>query len=143
MGLLANLFGGAQAAGTVVKDVGSAVGGLAKDLRTAITGVDPTLQGELEKIALQAEGIQAQAQTEVAKIEAASPRFFIAGARPALLWVFVLVILNHYVLAPYLQSFGLSVPALDVTELWPVLLGILGLGGMRSWEKIRGAQGNH
>jgi hypothetical protein len=32
----------------------------------------------------------------------------------------------------------ITVPALDLSEMMPVLLGMLGLGGLRSWEKTRG-----
>jgi hypothetical protein len=143
MGLLGNLFGSAGAGG-VIKDTAAGIGGLAKDIRTAITGVDPTLQAELEKLALQADGIQAQAQADINKIEAASPRFFVAGWRPAVGWTCVLILLAAYIVLPILQAAGVqSTPKIEMGELWPVLMGILGLGGMRSFEKVRGAAGKH
>jgi hypothetical protein len=84
---------------------------------------------------------QLQANTEQAK----HPSIFVAGARPAIMWICAAAMGYHFVLQPFLV-FGVLVagvelpalPELDMGSLMPVLLGILGLGGMRSWEKVKG-----
>jgi hypothetical protein len=151
MGFLANLIGGAGAAGAgqIVKDTGQAVGSLAKDIRTAITGVDPDKAAELEKLALELDRTVMSAQAKVNEIEAASPRFFVAGWRPGLGWVFVLVIALHYLIRPIAQwivlSLGspLTLPSFELAEIWPVLIGLLGLGTLRTVEKAQGSQHRH
>jgi hypothetical protein len=94
-----------------------------------------------EKAAHEAAMAQAQANTEQAK----HPSLFVAGARPAIMWICALAMAYHFVLQPFLV-FGVLVagvelpalPELDMGSLMPVLMGILGLGGMRSWEKVKG-----
>lgn len=84
---------------------------------------------------------QAQANSEQAK----HPSLFVAGARPAIMWICAAAMGYHFVLQPFLV-FGVLVagvelpplPELDMGSLMPVLLGILGLGGMRSYEKVKG-----
>lgn len=94
-----------------------------------------------EKQAHEAAMAQSQANTEQAK----HPSIFVAGARPAIMWICAAAMGYHFVLQPFLV-FGVLVagvdlpplPELDMASLMPVLLGILGLGGMRSWEKVKG-----
>lgn len=94
-----------------------------------------------EKAAHEAAMAQAQANTEQAK----HPSLFVAGARPAIMWICAAAMGYHFVLQPFLV-FGVLVagvelpplPELDMASLMPVLLGILGLGGMRSYEKVKG-----
>ena len=83
------------------------------------------------------------AQIDVNKEEAKSANPFVSGWRPAVGWVGVLGLLYTFLLRP-LISFtssvygGPSAPAIDVTELMFLLGGLLGFGGMRSWEKFKG-----
>lgn len=81
-------------------------------------------------------------QLEVNKAEAQHKSIFVAGWRPAVGWVCVTILAFNYVgvyLLEYLSTFAENPPALpqrfDMTELWPVLLGMLGIGGMRSYDK--------
>lgn len=79
------------------------------------------------------------AQIEVNKAEAASPSIFVAGWRPAAGWVCVLAMANNFILIPYANASGyLSVPTLDLDQMMPVLLGMLGLAAGRSFEKAKG-----
>jgi hypothetical protein len=64
----------------------------------------------------------------------------------AIMWICAIAMAYHFILQPFLL-FGVLVagvtlpadpPELDMGQLMPVLLGILGLGGMRSWEKVKG-----
>lgn len=88
----------------------------------------------------------AMAQIETNREEAKHPSLFVAGARPMIMWICAISMAYHFILQPFLM-FGVLVagitlpenpPELDMGQLMPVLLGILGLGGMRSWEKING-----
>lgn len=83
-------------------------------------------------------------QNEVNALEAKSGSLFVAGWRPACGWVCAAAFGYHYVVQP-LSAFALAVvgvhvqlPAFDMSALMTLLLGMLGLGGMRSFEKVRG-----
>lgn len=84
------------------------------------------------------------AQTEVNKVEAASTNWFVAGWRPFIGWVCGAAFAYTFIAQPFalfiLAAFGATVtaPALDMGSLMTVLLGMLGLGGLRSWEKTKG-----
>jgi hypothetical protein len=146
MGWLSNLFGGgAKAAGEGVASAVGSVGQLAKDIRSAVTGdVDPEKAAEIEGKAMEIEAAARQAQAEINKAEAQHPSLFVAGARPAVLWVCVLALLYNFVVRPLAVGFGaVDMPEIDARALWPLMSGILGLGGMRSWEKGRGVNNRH
>jgi len=85
----------------------------------------------------------AKGQLEVNKVEAASKSMFVAGWRPAVGWVTVIGMASNYILIP-MSNFALAIagseitiPLLQMSEMMPVLLGMLGLGGMRTVEKIQ------
>jgi len=148
MGFLANLFSGGRAA-EVVTATAEGVGGLAKDIRTAITGIDPDHAAELEKLALEADRLAMQAQADINKAEAGHSSLFVAGWRPALGWLFGMVLGLHYLVRPIadwiLRAAGSTVelPQFDLSAIWPVLIGMLGLGLYRTVEKAQGVQGHH
>ena len=88
---------------------------------------------------------RALAQIEVNKTEAASRNPFVAGWRPFIGWTCGVALAWHFVLAPFLMFVaawvGFDVPRLpvfDMDNLMTVLLGMLGLGGLRSFEKVKG-----
>ena len=85
----------------------------------------------------------AKRQLEVNKVEAASKSMFVAGWRPAVGWVCVLGMAMNFIIVP-LGNFGLSVadiqvviPMIDTSQMMPVLMGMLGLGAMRTVEKVQ------
>ena len=92
----------------------------------------------------------ALAQTEVNKAEALTGNWFRAGWRPATGWVCALAFAYSYLLLPIgtflVHTFGTAdmvinlakMPSLDLQTMMPVLLGMLGLGGMRSFERSKG-----
>lgn len=99
--------------------------------------------GELE--VFKVEGELAKGQLEVNKAEAESTDFFRGGWRPAVGWICATAFAVQFVvgpLAPWLATVaGLTVPAipsLDMEMLLTVLLGMLGLGGFRTYEKVKG-----
>lgn len=87
----------------------------------------------------------ALAQIEVNKTEAQSASNFRAGWRPFIGWVCGTAFAYHFVLQPFM-IFGLNVfevnieplPELDMAALLTVLGGLLGLGGLRTVEKMNG-----
>ena len=87
---------------------------------------------------------QIMAQVEVNKQEAAHKTLFVAGWRPFLGWCLSFAMAWHFVLAPVTMFvcsyFGVEIPELptfDMDSLMTVLLGMLGLGGLRTVEKIK------
>jgi hypothetical protein len=89
--------------------------------------------GELKELELLLEQIKVNA------VEAASDKWWKAGARPFIMWVCGGAFAYHYILQPMLGFFtGWPMPTLDMGELMTVLLGILGLGAYRSFEKSKG-----
>ena len=85
------------------------------------------------------------AQIEVNKAEAESGSVFKGGWRPFIGWVCGAAFAYHFVLQP-LILFGVTVagvqipelPTFDMTSLMTVMMGMLGLGGLRSYEKKQG-----
>jgi hypothetical protein len=85
------------------------------------------------------------AQIEVNKVEAASNSIFKSGWRPAIGWVCGFAFAYHFVIQPLLVFIltyaGHPVPELpefDMASLMTVLGGLLGLGGLRTFEKYKG-----
>ena len=74
-------------------------------------------------------------QLEITKVEAAHKSLFVAGWRPAIGWVCMLGLLYNTIIANVL-SIWIEVPEVDTTLLVPVMMGMLGLGAMRSYEKV-------
>ena len=86
----------------------------------------------------------AKGQLEVNKVEAASQSMFVAGWSPAVGWVCVLGMASNFIIIPManfglaLAESGVTIPLIDTSTMMPVLMGMLGLGAMRSVEKVRG-----
>ncbi len=78
-------------------------------------------------------------QLEVNKVEAAHKSLFVAGWRPAIGWICALALLYSTLVRPIL-AIWLTVPAVDSGLLQTILMGMLGLGAMRSYEKTKGVQ---
>ena len=85
----------------------------------------------------------AKAQLEVNKVEAAHKSLFVSGWRPAVGWCCVLGMFGNFIIIP-LANFGLalsmvdvSIPLIELETMMPVLMGMLGLGAMRSYEKVK------
>jgi len=83
------------------------------------------------------------AQLDINKTEAAHRSIFVSGWRPFIGWSCGLAMCLNFLIFP-LASFVLAqtghlieLPKLDMSEMMPVLMGILGLGGLRTVEKIK------
>jgi len=91
---------------------------------------------------------QMMGQIDVNKTEAQHASLFVAGWRPAVGWVCALAMLFNFLLIPFI-NLGLDVGGLDIQldlidmeTMMPVLFGMLGLGGMRTAEKIKKVERN-
>lgn len=100
--------------------------------------VQMQLQGELETM---------KGQIAINVAEASSQSTFVAGWRPAVGWCCAAAFAYVYVLQPFMQfllvAFKVNfdsgkLPTLDIADMMPVLLGMLGLGAMRSYDKAQG-----
>ena len=90
-----------------------------------------------------------QAQIEVNKVEASSPNMFVAGWRPFIGWVGGVTLFYAGLGEPLLRfiasvgfDYSGSFPVVDTTITLQVLTAMLGLGGMRTYEKFKGVESN-
>ena len=89
-----------------------------------------------------------QGQTAINLEEAKSANMFIAGGRPFIIWICGFAFGINYIVGPlgvFIASlFGKTVvfPVLALSEMMPVLLGVLGLGAYRTFEKVKDVEGN-
>jgi len=79
----------------------------------------------------------AVAQIELNKAEAKG-NWFQSSWRPATGWVCVLGFAVNFLISPLAAGFGIDIPQADTSVMMPVLMGMLGLGTMRSAERIKG-----
>ncbi len=87
----------------------------------------------------------AKSQMEINKVEAGSASIFVSGWRPFIGWVcgtaFAWTFVGEPILVFLLVSSGHPIPhmpQLDSSQLMTVLFGLLGLGGMRTYERVKG-----
>jgi hypothetical protein len=84
------------------------------------------------------------AQMEVNKAEASSSSMFVSGWRPAVGWCCVFAMAGNFIVTPFanfalgLAGVSITIPLVPLDTMMPVLLGILGLGGLRTYEKSIG-----
>lgn len=98
---------------------------------------------ELVKMAADGELKQVIAQLEINSREAASPSLWVSGWRPFFGWIGGLGFLYATVLQPVLVWYGSakgwpSPPEVNIDLLWVVITGLLGIGGLRTFEKKAG-----
>jgi Holin of 3TMs, for gene-transfer release len=85
-----------------------------------------------------------QGQLEINKAEASNPSIFVSGWRPAIGWVCGTACAWNWIGLPFVKAalavYGhpLEINPADIGEMMPILLGMLGLGGLRTAEKING-----
>lgn len=108
--------------------------------------VEMQMNGELAALANDTE--LALAQMTVNKQEAASEKLFVAGWRPSVGWICSLALGYQFLLNPFLVWAALyneipAPPEIDTTALMTLLVGMLGLGGYRTYEKLKGVQSLH
>ena len=69
--------------------------------------------------------------------EEAKGNWFQSSWRPLIGWISGLSLGINYLISPICAGFGVNIPQADMTVMMPLLLGMLGIGGMRSFEKVK------
>jgi hypothetical protein len=95
---------------------------------------------------LETELAVALGQVEINKVEAGSESLFKSGWRPAVGWTCALAFACKFIGGPFLFVLAqfipdmkpIVLPPIDMTEMLPILVGMLGLGAYRTYEKVKG-----
>jgi hypothetical protein len=121
-----------------------AVDAVASLVETVVGRIWPD-KTEQERAQIAAALALVQGQIDINKAEAANPNAFTSGWRPAIGWICGAAFGIQFVFGP-LASWGsrlyghpVDFPPMDIGAMMPVLLGMLGLGGLRTYEKVKGA----
>tara|TARA_R100000655_G_scaffold58474_1_gene96916 strand:- start:4189 stop:4560 length:372 start_codon:yes stop_codon:yes gene_type:complete len=114
-----------------------------------VAGIIDKVAGHVDKFTLdkeeKAQLIQEinKAQIEVNKVEAGSSSLFVSGWRPFIGWTCGVALCYHFILQPFLMFVLLSagkpmeLPVFQMETLTTILMGLLGLGGLRTYEKVK------
>ena len=123
-----------------IGEIIGAVGKIADDLTTSDK---ERMAAELD--AYKAESDRMAGQIEINKIEAASSSLFVAGGRPAVMWICALALSYAALIEPVARfvakvcfAYAGDFPVIDTDITLQVLLGLLGLGTLRTAEKFKG-----
>ena len=119
---------------------------IVEELIDLIPNADKRQEKKLEYELKLQEAINAidMAQIDVNKAEAASEHMFVAGWRPFIGWICGFAFAYHFIIQPLLIFIGsvfgtiIPTPVFDMASLYTVLMGMLGLGSLRSFEKVKG-----
>lgn len=123
------------------------IGAVADLATTAINKIWPD-KSEQEKQQLAAAVMVVQGQLGINQAEAANPSVFVSGWRPFIGWVCGAACVWNWVglpIAIFATTLGghpIALHSADISEMMPILLGMLGLGGLRTVEKLNGAARN-
>lgn len=139
MNIISDIFAGGA------KGVFEGVGSLAKDLRSAITGeISPEKKADIETKLMELEFVAQKAQTDINLAEAQNPNIFVSGWRPFIGWVCGIALMYTFV-GYSLIEWGLALagsdikpPILKTDYLFELVLAMLGMGGLRTFEKFKG-----
>jgi hypothetical protein len=133
---------------TGIGEIAQAVGGIVnKFLPDKSQEEKDALTRELAQ--LQFDQAVIQSQTDTNRAEASNASVFVSGWRPAVGWscaaafAWTFVIGPLIVYAAHLCGSTVNLPTLDLSQLSPVLMGMLGLSGMRTYEKVSGIKAGH
>ncbi|MDE2098406.1 MAG: hypothetical protein KGL39_14225 [Patescibacteria group bacterium] len=114
---------------------------------------DPNIKANasvaIDEARLNGEIQQVLGQLDVNKAEASNASLFVAGWRPAVGWTCAAGLASQFLIGPMstwvasLLGHPIVYPSLDMGTLLTLLMGMLGLGGMRTYEKVQNAAQNH
>lgn len=119
------------------------IGAVADLAKTAINRLWPD-KSEQEKQEIAAAVLAVQGQIDTNKAEAGNPSVFVSGWRPFIGWVCGSACAWNWIGLPIVKallaftSYKFAVEQADISQMLPVLFGMLGLGGLRTIEKING-----
>lgn len=133
------------------------LGGILKDLTKPITDIvsevvvdkdkKRELDVEIQRIIDQADARfheELMGQIEVNKIEAKHASIWVAGWRPFIGWIGGVGLAYNFVLAPFIEfivranGYVGELPTPNSNELMTLILAMLGVGAMRSYDKTKG-----
>jgi hypothetical protein len=152
--------------------IGDLVDSLAKGIDEIFTSDEERGQIDIEKKKIELKKLTTElkaqhAQLQINMVQANHPSIFVAGARPAIIWIGAIGLAYEAILRPiaswiatrFLDIQALmgaeafahanpekiasilnlyTLPSINEDMFMPIVLGVLGIGGMRSWEKIQG-----
>jgi hypothetical protein len=119
------------------------LGAVSDLVNTAINKIWPD-KTEQEKQQLAAAVMVVQGQIDINKAEASNPSVFVSGWRPFIGWVCGAACAWNWIGLPVakmaltIAGHPLDLAPANLTEMLPVLMGMLGLGGLRTIEKMNG-----
>ena len=111
--------------------------------RTAVNALWPD-KTEQQRSELAAAVVLVQGQLGINQVEAASASPFVAGWRPFVGWACGFACAWNWIALPALvfgfaaAGHAVTLPAADTSQMLPLLLGMLGLGSLRTFEKVKG-----
>lgn len=131
--------------------LGNIIDGVGKVADDLLTSDEEKLKIALQEKQLEAELIKGQ--LDINKTEAAHDSIFVAGWRPFIGWIGGIALGYQFILYPLMTWFWTFMqaknwipatldppPVLEAEELWVVLTGMLGIAGMRSFDKLKGTE---
>lgn len=128
--------------GLLTKILGGSIGEMAQGVAGAIDRFVQTKE-EKEAAELLRQRIQQEPdrwQAEINKVEAGHRSMFVAGWRPAIGWICAFALAWGWILGPFLSWAlpGKPMPAIELGEAISLIMALLGLGALRSYEKKTG-----
>lgn len=164
--------------------IGSLVDSISKGLDELFTSDEEQGRIDIEKKRLELQRLVTElkaqhAQLQINMVQANHPSLFVAGARPAIIWIGAVGLAYEAIFRPFLngiwtalykpapqeiiseavkkfgdnvsavhistliKSYEIAFPSIETDLFMPIVLGVLGIGGMRSWEKITGKARNN
>ena len=134
--------------------IGSIINGVGKIADDLFTSDEERLKVVLQEKIVEADLVKSQ--LEVNKAEAQHKSIFVAGWRPFIGWVGGIAMAYQFILYPMLTWFWVLFqakgwvpqemsppPVIDAEALWVVITGMLGVAGMRSFDKVKKTQTDH
>jgi len=127
------------------------IGELAKDIREAITGEaikDPNKRAVLLFKLKELEQRTLEGQMAINKVEASSANWFVSSWRPFIGWIGGLSLAYEFMITPTIEWYcalnhiDVVPPILDSGLLMNLVIAMLGIGGMRTYEKAKGIHNN-
>lgn len=128
------------------------LGGILKEIASPITDIVSKsvvdkdkvreFEFELEKLTAEADARYddlLKAQVEVNKTEAQHPSVFVAGWRPGIGWVGAISLFMYYPVQIATQLWNTGTVTMDTSDLWAIIAGLLGFGGLRTFDKMKGS----
>lgn len=122
------------------------IGAASSLISSALDFFEGDKKREAELLLKQVDNVQAQAMAQIAANaeQAKHSSIFVAGARPFLLWVCGVALAMDFVARP-LASWACAIwwphipalPSLVSDNLWELMMGLLGLAGLRTFEKVK------